>query len=108
MKTDERTRREFGPFSVVSEREDGETFHVVTFPDGRQLRVLPDAQHSGQKRSRVVVSALKVLEALVDGSVSLTGGYDEEWLAEWFDEGAHEGWELLDDLKTDGWEIVRV
>ena len=63
-KADERHRKTFGPFGVVSERnDDNETAHLVTLTD-QTIRVLPDDHTSGQKRSRTITEALKTLEAL--------------------------------------------
>ena len=77
--TDENQQRSFGPYSLVSERDGNQTAHLVTFGDGRQIRVLPDDASSGQKRSRVVKVALTVMAALTDRSMSpgvLVAGYD--------------------------------
>lgn len=49
----------FGPFWLIPERDGSETAHLVEWPDGRRLRVLPDGINSGQRRSRVVSEALK-------------------------------------------------
>ena len=76
-------QRNLGPYVLVSERDGDQTAHLVTFPDNRQLRVLPDGASSGQKRSRVVKVALDSLvrlvahsEALPDGVTPLPPGYD--------------------------------
>lgn len=65
-KPDPRTERSFGPYRMVSERDGHLTSHLVTFPDGRQVRVLPDDRTSGQKRSRVATQALRALGAASD------------------------------------------
>ena len=67
-------QRNIGPYSLVSERDGDQTAHLVTFPDNRQLRVLPDGASSGQKRSRVTKVALEALVALVAHSESLPEG----------------------------------
>ena len=80
---DENQQRNIGPYSLVSERDGDQTAHLVTFPDNRQLRVLPDGSTSGQKRSRVTKVTLEALAALVahseslpDGETPLPPGYD--------------------------------
>ncbi len=76
-------QRNIGPYVLVSERDGDQTAHLVTFPDGRQIRVLPDGSTSGQKRSRVTKLALESLvrlvahsESLPDGETLLPPGYD--------------------------------
>lgn len=87
---DERHLKTFGPYEMVPERNGTETSHVVTLQDGQKIRVLPDADSSGQKRSRVIVGALKTLEALprdFDSETFLIGALarnDLEW--EWVQE----------------------
>lgn len=149
-KPDERTIKTFGDYSVVSERRGSDTAHLISFPDGRKVRVLPDPDTSGQKRSRIVSEALADLQgwdeakaALYkagmrgtrawdalqrDPFVQLVGVLDleglawevpgpgevtiEEWLAEWFEcmpptEAATAADDLIKDLETTGWKIVR-
>lgn len=142
-KPDPRTVRTFGPYTMVSERDGDLTAHLVTFPDGRSVRVLPDDRTSGQKRSRVATDALRALGAASDEShgFPLTALVDEtdrllfdpvaylvgclamagidselmsadlsvsidEWLTEWLEAGGSAA-QLLEDLATDGWQIVR-
>jgi hypothetical protein len=52
---------------MYSERDRQETAHLVAFPDGRQVRVLPDGQNSGQRRSRVTSEALAAICEQVGG-----------------------------------------
>lgn len=140
-KPDPRTVRTFGPYEKVSERDGDLTAHLVSFPDGRSVRVLPDDRTSGQKRSRVATDALQSLYELwqsshfsddghqVDPVAYLVGclamaGIDfeltstdltvtiEEWLDVWFASVAEDmrelrAYQLIDELDTDGWQIVR-
>ncbi|KKL56421.1 hypothetical protein LCGC14_2245610, partial [marine sediment metagenome] len=55
---------EYGPFSMVPERDDTETSHLVTLHDGRMVRVMPDDHSTGQKRSQTIVKALKAMHAV--------------------------------------------
>lgn len=110
---DERHRKRFGDYEMVPERTPKGTAHLVTLKDGKTIRVKPDAQTSGQKRSRVVSEALKGLQNLswmddddsvFDPELYLVGalaraGLDweyardddltdvsiEEWLDHWFE-----------------------
>ncbi len=134
-KPDERQRKTFGPFSMVSlqPKGGGQSAHLVEFGDGRQIRVLPDSAHSGAMRSRVLQDALETLAGLIGdiGDVRGDGGFDpvvyvrgvlagadleweeistevtiEEWLAaNWENIGTWRN--LVHDLSADGWEIVR-
>ena len=135
-KPDPRTERRFGPYVLISERDGAQTAHLVTFPDGRKVRCLPDGQTSGQKRSRVTTDALTVLHELwqaahfADGPDFEPASYligclavagltwevvdadltvtIEEWLTEWFSEPhPNRSLHLLGDLDDDGWQIVR-
>lgn len=67
-KPDPRTIRTFGPYEMVSERDGDLTAHLVSFPDGRTVRVLPNDRTSGQKRSRVATDALQALYELWQSS----------------------------------------
>jgi len=49
----------FGTWTMCSERDGSETAYLLTHEDGRSLRVLPDSHNSVQRRSRVIVEALK-------------------------------------------------
>lgn len=120
--------RTFGDFKVFSEvNSDRETAHVVRFPDGRELRVLPDPNHNGRVRAAVVRGAVEavndrngpleadtavlvVLGALARAGLKwqeLAGEVSiEEWLAEWLEAGGSAD-QLLHELDVDGWEIVR-
>jgi hypothetical protein len=63
-KQDPRTLKPFGSFTLVSEvNKDRETAHLVTFPDGKQIRVLPSGW-TGAYRAGEVASALHDLNAL--------------------------------------------
>lgn len=73
QRIDERTRKLFGPFEMVSMPDPSGTVHIVLFPDGSELHVLPDEAHSGQKRARVVREALEYVSALSLDSEALTG-----------------------------------
>lgn len=124
-----------GAISRVSQthRTTGDTAHLLTFSDGRQIRVLPDGT-SGQRRSRAVRAAMEDAEALGGESVDLIETYMvgrlaqagltwepvgnvrevtvEEWLGAWFDYRNFDApgrlaLELLEDLADDGWQIVR-
>jgi hypothetical protein len=66
-KPDPRTELRFGPYVLTSERDGQETAHLVAFPDGREVRVLPDGRNSGQRRSRVTSEALTTLHELWQG-----------------------------------------
>ncbi len=133
---DNQLRRTFGEYYMVSERDGSETAHLVTFPDGRQLRVLPDEYSSGQRRAQVVRGALELLAALGESQTPLPAGYDprsylvgcltlagltwetvsdsqtiEEWLYDWFANDYPSdiaGDMLLKGLERDGWTIVGV
>ena len=124
-----------GDYKIQSERDGDQTAHLVTFPDERQIRVLPDAVHSGQYRIRVVKVALKAMAALDPDSGSLPPGYDpalylygslcyadleweqvwegptiDDWLEDWFTLETDEGGSsrhLIRDLKSAGWVMVR-
>lgn len=131
--------RSIGDFKIFSEtRIDGgvkETAHVVRFPDGREIRVLPDPAHNGRVRAVVVRGALEALNdrngpldastalLVVIGALSRAGlKYQElagevsieEWLLDWLidhTEG-HADVEamrdrLLQALDADGWTITR-
>jgi hypothetical protein len=132
---DERTRKPFGNFSMVSEspKGGGQSAHFIAFPDGRGVRVLPDDHHSGRARSALLLAVVPVLEALgASSAISETGadpltylsGYlaghglkwevelgevtIEEWLTAWFDPiGPEVARQLLEDLAADGWKIER-
>ena len=127
-KPDPRTVRTFGPYTMVSERDGDLTAHLVSFPDGRSVRVLPDDRTSGQKRSRVATAALQsmceypgvdsnALYTFVGWIVSEGLSFElelgavtiDEWLTEWFEHGAERftATALLEDLEADGWSIVR-
>lgn len=125
-KTDSRSLRTFGPYIVYSERDGGDTAHLVAFPDGRKVRVLPDGRNSGQRRSRVTSDALAALQQpphiaadaalyFFVGLIVVAGlSYElvlpevtiEEWLVEWLEAGGS-ATQLLMDLGADGWAIVR-
>lgn len=119
--------RTIGDFKIFSEvNSDRETAHVIQFPDGAELRVLPSGQ-SGRMRSITVRS---ICEGLAEGSdrlraneallVAIGGlsrvGLDyqelagavsiEEWLDEWLEAGGSAE-NLLHELDVDGWEIRR-
>ncbi len=125
---------EIGPYRIESERDGDQTAHLITFPDDRQIRVLPDTDHSGQYRIRVVKVALKAMAALDPDSESLPPGYDpalylygslcyadleweqvwegptiDDWLEDWFRSPSEIGpvSNLIRDLKTAGWVIRR-
>lgn len=66
-KTDARSLRTFGPYTLHSERDGQETAHLVAFPDGRKVRVVPDGRNSGQRRSRVTSEALAAICEQVGG-----------------------------------------
>lgn len=133
--TDERTVKVYGDFSVVSQqhKRTGDTAHLIVFPSGHGLRVLPDGT-SGQRRSKAVKAVLETVERLRDvpgdlrGDVILGGlarqGLEwelirpdlevtpAEWVTAWFEsEGAFDGSEIarrfMEALKVDGWEIRR-
>lgn len=60
--------RKIGPFTVWSETNtDRETCHVIEFPDGSELRVLPNGE-SGHRRAQQVGA---VCRALAGDSVRL-------------------------------------
>jgi hypothetical protein len=50
-----------------SERDGQKTAHLVAFPDGRKVRVVPDGRNSGQRRSRVTSEALAAICEQVGG-----------------------------------------
>lgn len=135
-RTDDRPENtlQIGGITRVSQthRTTGDTAHLLTFADGRQIRVLPDGT-SGQRRSRAVRAAMEDAEALRGESADLVETYMvgrlaqsgltwealtnvrevtvEEWLAEWFDDGLREdapsiARALVHDLAVDGWQIV--
>lgn len=128
--------RTFGDFKIFSEvNSDRETAHVVQFPDGREIRVLPDPNHNGRVRAAVVRGAVEavndrngpleadtavlvVLGALARAGLKwqeLAGEVSiEEWLESWFandlpDRGPADFMAecLLGALQDDGLEIVR-
>ena len=120
--------RTFGDFQIFSEvNSDRETAHVIQFPDGREIRVLPDDAHNGRVRAVVVRGAVEavndrngpleadtavlvVLGALARAGLKwqeLAGEVSiEEWLTEWLEAGGSAD-QLLHELDADGWEIVR-
>lgn len=132
--TDDRHSKTYGDITVVSQQKDGETAHLVTFPSGNQVRVLPDGR-SGQMRSRAVRHVLEKVERLrgVPGDLRedfVVGGFArallvweellvpdstvtvDEWLDSWFElfgveDVAYARKSLLGDLAEDGWEIRR-
>lgn len=132
-RTDERPENtlQIGGITRVSQthKQNGDTAHLLTFSDGRQIRVLPDGT-SGQGRSRKVKAAMGSAEALTGKSVDVIATYVvgylaetgltwesvgnvredtiEEWLTGWFNESEPINSRiLLDDLAIDGWEIRR-
>lgn len=63
--------RTFGDFHIYSEvNPDRETAHVVQFPDGREIRVLPDERSTGRSRATALREGV---EALADRSDVLGG-----------------------------------
>lgn len=123
---------QIGSYRVESQRDGNKTARLVTFPDDRQIRVLPDADHSGQYRIRVIKVALDTLSALDADSGSLPPSYDPmiylygalcfnnleweqvwtepnlvDWLTDWFAPPTFEVsvLTLLRDLKSAGWVI---
>ncbi len=125
---------EIGSYRIESERDGDQTAHLVTFPDERQIRVLPDVDHSGQYRIRVVKAALVVMWDVEARSESLPAEYDPkvyllgalcfhnmewehvwtepnlvDWLTTWFAPPIFEVSvpNLLRDLKQAGWVIRR-
>lgn len=133
--TDDRHSKTYGDLTLVSQqhKKTGDTAHLVTFPSGNQVRVLPDGS-SGQRRSRLVRGVLENVERLRDVSGDLRtdvilGGLArhglewelirpdldvtaDEWVAAWFEsEGAKDGAEIarrfMEALRVDGWEIRR-
>ena len=125
---------QIGPYRVESQRDGDKTAHLVTFPDERQIRVLPDSDHSGQYRIRVVKAALVVLWDVEARSESLPAEYDpmvylygalcshnleweqvwnkqtiEDWLTNWLGPPTFEmsSSALLRDLQKAGWVIRR-
>jgi hypothetical protein len=124
---------QIGPYKVESERDGDQTAHLVTLPDNRQVRVLPDDVHSGQYRIRVVKVALEAMTALTADSGSLPAGYDpalylygslcyanleweqvwegptiEDWLADWFPIDVEVPVSaLIRDLNKAGWVVRR-
>lgn len=132
---DERHIRTFGPYALTPERKGLETAHRVDIPGGLSVRALPDGRTSGQKRSHVILKALKELDGFDPApSYDLATNYligqlalsainwewadtetealhavsIEEWLEHWFTErDLNEAWafQLLADLKTDGWQV---
>lgn len=134
-RTDDRPENtlQIGAVSRVSQthRTTGDTAHLLTFSDGRQIRVLPDGT-SGQRRSRAVRAAMETAMALRGELSALTETYVvgylaqagltwedvgnvrevtiEEWLSRWFgdlDPDLTMAPRLLRDLADDGWQIVR-
>jgi hypothetical protein len=134
---DDRHIRTFGDLTLTPERNGGETAHRVDVPGGLSVRALPDGETSGMKRSHVIVKALTALGEMdpapsydlatnyLIGQLALSGMQwewcdlatearetvkIEEWLEAWFtDRELSEAWafQLLDDLKTDGWRVSR-
>lgn len=133
---DDRHEKIYGSVRMAPERQGGETAHRISLPDGRVIRVLPDGTTSGQARARVSREACKETADLKGGSVDLIANHligrlamagvlwdwvDEarearealsitDWLVVWCDaRDMSEAWahQLLNDLKTDGWQIVR-
>ena len=127
---------EIGPYKVESERDGDRTAHLITFPDDRQIRVLPDDVHSGQYRIRVIKGTLITLAALDTESGFLPAGYDPkvyllgalcfhkmewehiwtepnlvDWLTVYFGEAAPifevDTSDFLSGLKQAGWVIRR-
>lgn len=129
--------RTFGDFKVYSEvNSDRETAHVVRFPDGRELRVLPD-ERGGKKRSGLVRAAVEHLASAVEANTAISyetylyglllkSGFNswewtadgevsiEEWLESWFandlpGRGPADFMAecLLGAIQDDGWAIVR-
>jgi hypothetical protein len=129
-KRDERLEnvRTFGDFKIFSEvNSDRETAHVIHFPDGREIRVLPDDAHNGRVRAVIVRGAVETIRplygrlgdaelrlvligALTEAGVKwqeLAGEVSiEEWLAEWLEAGGSAE-NLLEELDADGWKIIR-
>lgn len=65
--------RKVGPFTVWSETNtDRETCHVIGFPDGREMRVLPSGQ-SGRLRATVVREGCQYASALPESLVADLG-----------------------------------
>lgn len=126
----EKMARHFGEITVVSEqhKRTHDTAHLVTFPGGLQLRVLPDGSH-GARRARVVREACEALTRLSGPAVDLRryligrlaeAGLDWEipgddqpqpTIEEWLEEEMPAGWasvsHFLRDLDEAGFEIVR-
>lgn len=129
--------KQIGPFRVVylKPRKGSEGAHLVEFPDGRAVRVLPDGRNSGQKRSRTITEALTALSELegapIDPLTYLIGHLTatdltwealeplreatvEEWLEAWLEVAGVDGRpdmvarEFLHDLEAFGWKIERV
>lgn len=129
--------RTIGDFTIYSEVDKDEgTAHVVRFPDGSELRVLPD-ERSGRKRSYLVREAVEDLNIVLKTNTSISpqtylygllleAGFTkwewevgevsvDEWLAEWFELNAYGAEDLNDhlvkgllaDLDADGWTITR-
>ncbi len=124
----------FGDYRIQSERDGDQTAHLVTFPDDRQIRVLPDDHNSGQYRIRVIKGTLTTLAALDADSGPLPVAYDPkvylygalcfhnmewehvwtepnlvDWLTDWFVPPIFEVSvpNLLRDLNKAGWVIQR-
>lgn len=127
--------RTFGDFTVFSEVDsERQTAHVVRFPYGREVRVLPD-DRSGAQRARILKHVVETTADLSERVVSpdgvliiFRGACDEfslmweevtpeqsieEWLDAWFiDSGfIREATDLssmlLQDLDANGWEVRR-
>jgi len=123
---------DIGHYRVELERDGDKTAHLVTFPDNRQLRVLPDGVHSGQYRIRVVKVALTVLRDVEAHSESLPVEYEpmlyligslcyadleweqvsggesiEDWMETWFHSPLVDRLTLIQDLNKAGWVIRR-
>lgn len=119
----------FGDYTLTPERDGNRTAHLINLGD-RKIRVLPDADTTGQKRATVCRRALEQIAALngVSGDVietylvgalareGLSWEYVagdlrdvtiEEWLEHYFEADATDPRILLRDLDDDGWEIVR-
>lgn len=134
--TEERTAKTIGALRIVycRPKEGTEGAHQVEFPDGRAVRVVPDGQTTGKRRSTTILAACRAIAevaypvkldpysyligVLTDNklaweAVDLTAMSIEEWLSEWL--GGYLGVErsavladaLIEDLAADGWQIVQ-
>jgi hypothetical protein len=91
----------FGPYLMVPERNsNNETAYLVSFPDGRMVRVLPDDRHSAQRRSRVIVTALTALELAWGSDTGAGDSLPSQVDMSWFLIGAVAAagltWEMVD------------